>query len=170
MELVGTWQLQENPGQARDQATLLERMNRAWWQRRAIAEAKELFTIEHKFHRHAHIYQIKGHIFLASQVLQMLQAMFRIPFSEVKFVHQLYADGRTQNWPDDAKMFGSCSTTTSFEDEGRIFTVHWKLAKGTLTVRHWVDPDSHNLLARMTWTPVSGAEPYTCLKRYTRVA
>lgn len=143
--LTGVWELDLT--QSTPQGALLALMGRPAWQISVIDDASERFRLLHyRSEKNVHFIHKDVHIHLKSSALQILDKLFgsfrKVPFSEVRYSHWLYANGVEKHHEDDQKRFGPCESVTSWETDGpNTLTIRWKLSRGILHVSHSVIDD-----------------------------
>lgn len=170
--LTGRWQL--NLDKSDSQRDFLKLWGRPSWQYDVIDKADEDFFIVHFVilvgDRDIHCFHKDVHIYLKSNALKFASALTSWitgkKFDQVQYKHNLKATGREQKHPDDEKRFGPCSSVSVIEDG--CFILRWRITKGLIVVKHFIDESDGRLNAQMTFTAVSGKSE-TSTKRYDRI-
>lgn len=132
---TGRWELDHE--KTSSQQDLLKLMGKPSWQRKVIDGANEHYNIfqfqkKNKKGKEVYFYDISVKIFLVSKILNFL------PFSSVKYSHNMVANKKETKHLNDEKKFGNCTSRTEQleNSEHPTFVVRWYLHSGILKVSH----------------------------------
>jgi hypothetical protein len=138
---TGRWEL--NHEETKSQKDLLSKMGRPKWQINVVDGADENYTIFElmslsKSNQEIYKFDITVKIFLNNGFLKLFSPI--IPFSTVKYKHQMVAHKKEVKHPNDKKDFGDCTSRTEWIKDAKnpTFIVRWYLKKGILKVIHTI--------------------------------
>jgi hypothetical protein len=186
MSLSGFWKIDTTLSQS--QKNVLKKMGKSAIHQSIIDSANETFALFH-FRRtladgktQLHFIQKDVKIWISnedhsvfSSMSSLLNEAISLVKKSVSYKHTMKCNGQPQEWPDDEKEFGPCSSLSSMltdpnDPQHVTFMIEWRLTvndeKAVLKVQHSIDKFDH-LIVIMEITDSKG-ETEKAIKVYKR--